>query len=174
MNPNDYPTKHNLLQAQKKYTLAKKGHALLEKKKQSLLIKLREAKKNFMLTEKKMTAALEIAYTALEISYRDAGHECVEALRHKSPYSLAESTASIDEAHFAWRGARVLLVAFAEAQARLYQLTYAIRKTQKKASALENVTIPTCEARIKYIQSQLEERERDERIRLRFVKNTAP
>ena len=45
-------------------------------------------------------------------------------------------------------------------------LLTAIKKTQKKTSALGKITIPNLEARITYIEQQLEERERDEWVRL--------
>ena len=166
MNPNDYPTKFNLLQTKHKQNLAIKGHQLLEKKKQALLMQLYNEKEKFAIITQVTARALEQAYTTLEAAYADSTPEAVERLRHTPDYSLAVSTAAIDAARFAWLAAKEALLVFAQAQARLHALRQHIRKTQKKARALANITIPQYEARIRYIQSQLEERERDERVRL--------
>lgn len=45
-----------------------------------------------------------------------------------------------------------------------------IKKTQKRANALKNITIPRYEALTKEIQNALEEKEREEFTRLKVIK----
>ena len=45
-----------------------------------------------------------------------------------------------------------------------------IKKTQKRANALKNITIPTYEAIVKNITNALEEKEREEFTRLKVIK----
>ena len=96
----------------------------------------------------------------------------VKSLAESRPisYSLAETTVSFDEAVQAWKKAREFIVSWAAIENTMYELNHHIKKTQKRANALGNITIPTYVARIKYIQEQLEERERDELARLKLVK----
>jgi V/A-type H+-transporting ATPase subunit D len=170
MNPNDYPTKHNLLEARKGLRLATQGFDLMDKKHQVLLVELRLAKINFFAICEKVGHILEKTYKALETAYTEMGRSAVEDIRNEGYYALAGTTASLDEAYFSWREAKQILVEFAKADANIRRLQKNIRKAQKKAAALGNITIPTYEARIRYIQSQLEERGRDELVRLKIIK----
>ena len=51
-----------------------------------------------------------------------------------------------------------------------YRLAMNIKKTQKRANALKNITIPVTENIIKTITDALEEKEREEFIRLKVIK----
>lgn len=51
-----------------------------------------------------------------------------------------------------------------------YRLAANIKKTQKRANALKNITIPMYEALTKNIQNALEEKEREEFTRLKVIK----
>ena len=53
-----------------------------------------------------------------------------------------------------------------------YRLATNIKKTQKRANALKNITIPTYEALTKSISNALEEKEREEFTRLKVIKRT--
>lgn len=52
----------------------------------------------------------------------------------------------------------------------MYRLAKAIEKSKKRANALENIVIPDLLAQIKTIQDALEEKEREEFIRMKMVK----
>ena len=86
------------------------------------------------------------------------------------PYSLSETTVSLDKAVLAWKKALELIVSWGAIENTIYKLDLHIKKTQKRANALRNITIPMYETRIKYMQERLEERERDELARLKHVK----
>ena len=51
-----------------------------------------------------------------------------------------------------------------------YRLATNIKKTQKRANALKNITIPTYTELTKSIQNALEEKEREEFTRLKVIK----
>jgi len=88
-------------------------------------------------------------------------------------FNLGESTIHLDEAYISWSRAKIAMIKFAEAKITATRLTAQMHHTQKRACALKNVTIPTFEARIKYISEQLEERERDELARAKAAKGVS-
>ena len=54
----------------------------------------------------------------------------------------------------------------------IYRLAVAIRKTQKRANALQNIVIPGLDGTIRVITDALEEKEREEFVRLKVIKRT--
>ena len=52
----------------------------------------------------------------------------------------------------------------------IYRLADAIRKTQKRANALQNIVIPGFDTTIRVITDALEEKEREEFVRLKVIK----
>ena len=63
-----------------------------------------------------------------------------------------------------------LTIRLAQVETSAYRLAYNIKKTQKRANALQNITIPRYESLTKSIQSALEEKEREEFTRLKVIK----
>ena len=53
-----------------------------------------------------------------------------------------------------------------------YRLDTNIKKTQKRANALKNITIPSYETLTKNITNALEEKDREEFTRLKVIKRT--
>ena len=51
-----------------------------------------------------------------------------------------------------------------------YRLAANIRKTQKRANALKNITIPMYDTLVKDISNALEEKDREEFTRLKVIK----
>lgn len=58
----------------------------------------------------------------------------------------------------------------AEVDSSVYRLAVAIKKTQKRARALQNIIIPDSERTIREISSVLEEKEREEFARMKIIK----
>lgn len=58
----------------------------------------------------------------------------------------------------------------AEVETSIYRLADAIKKTQKRANALENIVIPGLDETIRFITDALEEKEREEFARLKVIK----
>ena len=165
MHPNDYPTKANLLKAQQEIKLIRQGHVLLDKKQQVLLAAYLKEEAYINKLRAEVSTVVNAAYGFLGEAHMEFGHKQVSQIA--DPTVLTATTASTDAAFFAWTEAKMLLVQLAEKEATLFNLSKSIQKTQKKAAALEKILIPKQEARIKYIQAQLEERGRDEIIRLK-------
>lgn len=53
-----------------------------------------------------------------------------------------------------------------------YRLAANIKKTQKRANALKNITIPTYKSLVHDITNALEEKDREEFTRLKVIKRT--
>ena len=94
-------------------------------------------------------------------------------LGSEPPYSMQDSTVSVDIAFFAWLDVKKLLLSLVMAQIDLRQIEQQFHKTKKRAAALENIFIPRYEAIVKQISAALEERERDEAIRYAFSTENA-
>ncbi len=86
------------------------------------------------------------------------------------PYSLADSSASMDEAYRAFTALKPLIAELAETETAVYRLAVSIKKSQKRANALENVVIPGLDEDIRRISEVLEEREREEFVRMKVIK----
>jgi len=86
-------------------------------------------------------------------------------------YGLSDTTILLDEAVLAWKEARQLIISWLALENTVKKLLFAIKKTEKRANALGNITIPKYETLVKTIKEQLEERERDELARLKLAKN---
>ena len=88
------------------------------------------------------------------------------------PYFGFNSTNShLDEAYINFNEAKKMTVKLAETEASIYRLADAVKKTQKRANALNNIMIPQFTGTIKYISEALEEKEREDFTRLKAVKN---
>jgi V/A-type H+-transporting ATPase subunit D len=86
------------------------------------------------------------------------------------PYGFADTNSSIDRAAKQIKALLPKICKAAEYENSIFALAKALEKTQKLLNALENVIIPQYRLRIKFILSTLEEREREEFVRLKKVK----
>ena len=77
---------------------------------------------------------------------------------------------SLDEACAEFEKVKELTIRLAEIENSAYRLAYNIKKTQKRANALQNITIPKYEKLSKEIQEYLEEKEREDFTRLKVIK----
>lgn len=165
MNPNDYPTKANLIKAQQELKLTRRGYILLDKKRQALLAEYLREETYMEKLRREASLAVDAAYAALAEAHLELGQDYVSQIT--DPSLLPSTTAATDAAFFSWKKAKKLLIRLVFQGEKLFNLSKALQKTQKKAVALEKIIIPKQEARIKFIQMQLEERSRDEIIRLK-------
>ncbi|MDR1912980.1 MAG: V-type ATP synthase subunit D [Clostridiales bacterium] len=85
-------------------------------------------------------------------------------------FGFGNTTASLDEAYQKFNEVKDLTISLASIENTAYRLAINIKKTQKRANALKNVTIPKYENLVKTITATLEERERDEFTRLKVIK----
>ena len=88
----------------------------------------------------------------------------------KPSYSFYHTSMSLDEACQKFQKVKELTVRLAEIENSAYRLAYNIKKTQKRANALQNITIPKYERLAGEIQEYLEEKEREEFTRQKVIK----
>ena len=69
-----------------------------------------------------------------------------------------------------FRRVKELTLELAEVENSVYRLAMSIKKTQKRANALQNITIPRYTEIAKEISSALEEKDREEHSRLKVIK----
>lgn len=87
------------------------------------------------------------------------------------PYGFENTNSALDDAYIKFHKAKHLIRELAEVENAIYRLAYAIKKTQKRANALNNIVIPGLTATIKNITDVLEEKEREEFVRLKVIKS---
>ena len=203
MDTLNLPTKRNLILARQRLRLAYKGYDLLDKKRQVLANELISIQEQSQELWENVSSALIKAENALNIAVKEMGYEAVqkvsssipktagadifsrsimgvelplvnsEHIKSALPYSLSKTTISFDEAVLAWEKARDYIISWGATENAIYRLCLQIKRAQKRTNALGNIVIPTYESRIKNIQQQLEERERDELSRLKLIKGKA-
>ena len=83
------------------------------------------------------------------------------------PFTTRES---IDKAREAFRKVKDLTVKLSMVENAAYRLAGNIKKTQKRANALQNITIPMYTSLVYTITNALEEKEREEFTRLKVIK----
>ncbi|MCI8511457.1 MAG: V-type ATP synthase subunit D [Lachnospiraceae bacterium] len=96
--------------------------------------------------------------------------EFAPAARTRPPYSFFSTDVSLDEAVRAFEKVRELTAELSAVEVSAYRLAESIRKTQKRANALKNITIPTYQKLVADITNALEEKEREEFTRLKVIK----
>lgn len=85
-------------------------------------------------------------------------------------FGFGNTATALDIALDKFNKVKDLIIELSMIENAVYRLAINIKKTQKRANALKNVTIPKYEALTKEIQETLEERERDEFTRLKVIK----
>lgn len=85
-------------------------------------------------------------------------------------YSLAGTSAAVDEAAQTVRDALGKIVRLAEVEATVKRLAGEIEKTKRRVNALNYVVLPRINNTIRYIELMLEEQEREDLFRMKRVK----
>ncbi len=200
MNVNTVPTKGNLMSLQNSLKLAKQGYELMDKKRNILISELTslidEAKtiqSEIDITFRKAYQALQEANIELGISYVQEIAEAmsvensiviktrsvmgteiprveIEETQLKPVFAFYSTRDSLDVALASFQKVKELTTRLSAVENSAYRLAANIRKTQKRANALNNITIPTYTILCKNIQAALEEKEREEFTRLKVIK----
>jgi len=192
------PTKGNLMTLKKSFDLAVIGQKLMDRKKNILvremlllLPRVAEIRDEITSTYSKAYLALQEANitlgivneiakaipidNSLHVTYRNVMGVDIPVVTHtpakyRLSYGLRSTNSKFDYAYQTFQKARDLTVRLAEIDNAVYALANAIRRTQKRANALENVVIPDLATNIKFITEVLEEREREEFVRMKVIK----
>lgn len=192
------PTKGNLLANKKSLQLASVGYDLLDKKRNILIKEMMQLIDSVKIIRDQITSSYQDAYDALQdanislgviaslvhetpidagvnIAYRSVmGVEIPKINYEKQPlicyYNMERSNSRVDYAYQCFYRVKELTVLLAEVENSVYRLADAIRRTQKRANALQNITIPRLQATNKFITESLEEKEREEFTRQKVIK----
>ena len=200
MDPREFPTKGNLMLAKNSLALAHQGYDLMDKKRNILLKELmslideaKDIQEEIDQTFTKAYACLqraniehgiskvrELAFTVpIEDSIRiqtrsimgtEIPHIKYDAKQNDLTYSFSTTRESIDIAREAFREVKDLTIKLSMVENAAYRLATNIKKTQKRANALKNITIPMYSNLVYTISNALEEKEREEFTRLKVIK----
>jgi len=86
-------------------------------------------------------------------------------------YSIAGSSAKIDEAASSFEKSLEIIIKLAETENALKRLIKEIEKTKRKVNALDYLRIPTLKGNERYIVLRLEEMEREQFMSLKTIKD---
>lgn len=200
MNPNTFPTKGNLILAKNSLALANQGYELMDKKRNILIRELMELIDQAKDIQEQIDSTFTHAYKCLQHANIEHGISLVSQLAYTVPiedsikiksrsimgteiplvdytpdenqptYSFSTTDESIDRAREAFRKVKELTIKLSMIENAAYRLATNIKKTQKRANALKNITIPTYTTLVSSISNALEEKEREEFTRLKVIK----
>ena len=85
-------------------------------------------------------------------------------------YSLYDMSVSFDDAITKFKKVKDLIIKLSTVETSAYRLATSIKKSQKRANALQNITIPYYSALSIDIENALEEKDREEFSRLKVIK----
>lgn len=185
------PTKSNLLREKETLALAEEGYDLLERKREILMLELMKRIDEIRALERELHRRAGTAYPVLRRMLLEAGREnardlasgvkadfaarekrvqvsglSMPALEAVAPEralqsSFMNSFADADETAAEFSALLETIAAMAGLRAIVWRLAKEVRKTQRRVNALEKMVIPESKAVKSFIESSLEERERE-------------
>ena len=200
MDPNSFPTKGNLILAKNSLSLASMGYGLMDKKRNILTRELMSLIDEAKGIQPEIDSTFRAAYAALQRANIELGINYVQEIGLSVPvdqdvrikarsimgteiplvqheerpmglaYGLNNTTETLDEARYHFEKVKELTIKLSMVENSAYRLANSIRKTQKRANALKNITIPRYRELTRSISNALEEKEREEFTRLKVIK----
>lgn len=194
------PTKSNLLIVKEQLSISKDGYDLLEQKREILVMELMRMVEQVKLLEQKIDFRIKTAYPALKSMLLAVGGDNVERLSHAVKYdfnitektvnaggmsfssisvnlpkrdlfySFMDSFADSDKVMVEFFELLQLLTEMASIRTIAWRLATEVKKTQRRVNALEKMVIPQTTETKHYIESVLEERERENIFVLKALK----
>ncbi|TJX14917.1 V-type ATP synthase subunit D [Tissierella creatinini] len=194
------PTKANLLKFKASLEFAKKGYELLDRKRTVLIREMMSLIDKAGDLQEKIDNQFQNAYHSLQLANISMGTDLVESIANSmksedpfdilfksvmgvempmiksnekpliTQYGFYRTNVTFDQAVLNFVGIRRLIYELAEVENSVYRLAMEIKKTQKRANALNKIQIPKYENIIKYIYNVLEEKDREDFFRLKKVK----
>lgn len=193
-------TKANLLRLKEDLGLAQEGRQLLDEKREIILRELFSHLEDLRRSRAEAETALAEAYSELAGACIALGREQVAraalaapppaavATQERSlfgvvlpllnwepgddrpPWGLLGTSLELDLARERFFAAMRRLVELAELEIAFRRLAVELRKTQKRVNALQNLLIPQYQETVSYMESGLEEREREALFQLKRVR----
>ena len=196
------PTKNTLLQLKKQVRFLAEGHDLLERKRELLTRLVYERIGEYRRLRQEAETALEAAYRCLSVTHLRMGSRSlyqaalgtepaleVRILPRRSlgveypavraariplkPVGLLGTDASFDNSRTHLADLAVLLAKLGEVEIALHRLMEEQRKAQKRVNALKYNIIPRYRRTIHFIQSALEEEERNTLFQVKRLREQA-
>lgn len=194
------PTKSNLMAAQNSLRFSQKGFELLDQKRNVLIREMMSYMDEAESLQKRVNTTFSEAYDALRKANVTMGISTVEDIAMSIPeaqdysvlfksvmgvevphikyekkdiepkYSFYTSNSAMDMAYKKFNEVKYLIYELAEVENAVYKLAMEVKKTQKRANALQNIQIPKFREIVKSISDTLEEKEREDFFRLKVVK----
>lgn len=194
------PTKGNLNAAKRSRALADNGYELMDRKRNIVIREIMDLMDEAESLQSRIDSTFSEAYASMRLAEVSMGGSAQSganavpiddsfSIRFRSvmgvelpvvnaepeepsgpPYGLAFTSSDLDDAYFKFAEVKDLIRELAETENCIYRLAYAIKKAQKRANALQNIVIPGLNAEIARISDALEEKEREEFVRLKVVK----
>lgn len=192
------PTKGNLMAAKRSRALARTGYELMDRKRNILVREMMALIDDAKALQSQIDDVFAQAYSALaqanislgicdriaeavavddtlDIQYRSVmGVELPHIPDNAPPprleYGFIYTDSALDDYYLKFHEVKRLVRRLAEIENSIYRLAEAINKTQKRANALKNIVIPGFDETIRAITDALEEKEREEFVRLKVIK----
>ena len=195
-----FPTKANLIKSKSMLTFSKQGYQLLDKKRNVLVREIMSMIEQVQLLQKRIDEVFSEVYSALQHANITMGTSSVaetaisipveENIRilnksvmnveiptikyvqspQKPPYGFYRTNSALDITVTKMKEVQKLVYRLAEVENGVFRLAEEIRKTNKRANALDKIQIPKYEELTKWIEESLEEKEREDFFRLKRVK----
>ena len=186
--------------AKNSLALAKQGYELMDKKRNVLIRELMNLIEEAKTIQTQIDTTFTEAYQALQQANIEVGIHYVQQIAQAIPvengvriktrsimgteiplveheeekrvpyYGFYNSSESVDAAREGFLKVKELTLKLSMVENSAYRLAMNIRKTQKRANALKNITIPSYTALVKDITNALDEKDREEFTRLKVVK----
>ena len=196
-----FPTKANLMNTKKSLELAKLGYDLMDRKRNILVREMMRLIDEAKDVQQQIGEVYAGAYDALKKASLNLG-DCSRfagaiqvddsvSLDYRSVMGVEVPTLEIhpretdvrdfgflatnsdfDEACRSFNEVKTLTVRLAQIENSVYRLADAVKKTQKRSNALNNIMIPRLSETVKYITDALDEKEREDFSRLKVTKRT--
>ena len=194
------PTKSNLLKVKEQLSISMDGYELLEQKREILVMELMHMVEQIKLLEREIDKLIASAYPALKNMLMRVGGDRVERIAHAVSYdfnmnektvvkagmtfstidmelpkrqlfySFMDSFADTDKVMADFFDFLKLLTQMASIRTIVWRLAMEVKKTQRRVNALDKMIIPQARNTKKYIESVLEERERENVFVLKSLK----
>ena len=200
MNINIAPTKSNLLITKEQLAVSTNGYELLEEKREILVRELMRLVEQVKMLEDEIQQAIDLAYPAFKRMLMIDGADQVERIAHAFHYdfdmiekvvvvggmqfetievelpkkelfySALGTYANTDDVIVKFFNLLTLLTQMASIRTIVWRLAEEVKRTQRRVNALDKMIIPQATETIKYIESVLEERERENVFVLKALK----
>ena len=194
------PTKSNLLQMKDQLAVSLNGYELLEEKREILVRELMRMVEKVKILEEQIDKIIAKAYPAFKRMLISDGSDQIERIAHSVHYDfdIKETEVSIGgmefssidvelpkkELFYSFLGTYAntdevivnffellsLLTQMASIRTIVWRLADEVKRTQRRVNALDKMIIPQAEETKKYIESVLEERERENVFVLKSLK----